>query len=322
MSEKAYPPPASVVARWLLPCLAAVSLIGVALHQPRYASTDNIENVLRQSSFLVVFALAQFLPVLSRGLDLSQGGLVVFCSVVFAILSADLGVTGAAVVTAALGGVVGALSGSLIARMGVSPFVITLGVGSILQGAALLLSGGQPVVDVPDTFSKMSNVSVGRLPVAMIIAIAVASMTWFVLSRVVCGRWVFAVGSNPRASVLAGIPVRGVLTGVYACSGVLTAFGACMLSSRINCGHPTAGADTALQSVAAVVVGGASLFGGSGSVLGVCLGALFFGMLANALNLLNVSPYVQTVIVGCAIIVAVAVDRWRTRLQAGPGSLQ
>ena len=143
------------------------------------------------------------------------------------------------------------------------------------------------------------------------IAFSIFLLQWIMLTKLLIGRWIYAAGSNPSAALLSGIPVPKILVSVYAISGTLTAIGACLLSSRINTGHPTVGADTALEAVAAVVIGGVSLLGGRGNVWGVLLGALFLGVLANALNLLNISSYVQTVIVGCTIIIAVALDRMR-----------
>jgi len=296
-----------------LPAAALLTVAVLALFQPRFLTAENLINVLRQSAFLAIFALAQMIPVLTRGLDLSQGGIVGASSVVFALAASGLGIPAGGFFGLLVGATSGLLNGYMVAILRVSPFVATLGVGSILQGLALIVSNGQPIFDVPSGFAALAWGQVAGVPLPAGVAIAVLVLVHIVLTRTVPGRFVYAVGSNEAAAVLSGIPTRWVLLGAYTCSGILTALGALLLSARVNSGHPTVGADTALQAIAAVVIGGVSLFGGRGSAIGVMLGALFLGLLGNALNLLNVSSYVQQIVIGGAIIVAVALDRLRIR---------
>lgn len=297
----------------LITALGIVLIIGSI--QPRFLSATNLENISRQSSFLLIFALAQMLPVMTRGLDLSQGGVVAVTGVLFALAANIFGIPAALVIAVIVGTSIGWLNGFLVASLRVSPFVVTLGVGSIATGAALIMSNGQPIFAVPDGFSQLGNASIGPLPVSFLIGLVVWAGIWSLFKFTVPGRFLIATGSSPDAALLSGVPVQRMQLTAYMASGMLTALGACLLASRINTGHPTVGADTALQAVAAVVVGGVSLYGGRGSALGVGLAAIFLGMLANALNLLNISAYTQTVMIGAAIIFAVLLDQAREKLR-------
>jgi ribose transport system permease protein len=296
---------------WMIPLVAILSIILLTVVQPRFLTSQNLLNVFRQSSFLAVVALGQMFTILTKGLDLSQGGIVTITSVCFALVANAFGTGTGVVVGLAMGILAGLLNGALVAWVEISPFVATLGVGFALQGMALIASNGQPVSDVPANFASLAWGHLGLLPLPFAIALLVFAFCAVALMLTVPGRFIYAVGSNDRAAMLAGIPVKLVLLSAYAISGGLSALGAVLLSSRIDSGHPTAGQDTALQAIAAVVIGGVSLFGGRGSPVGVLLGALYLGFLGNALNLLNVSSYVQQVVVGTAIIVAVSLDRFR-----------
>ena len=296
---------------WLLPTAALATIAAIVWLQPRFLSGENLINVLRQTSFLAIFALAQMVPILTRGLDLSQGGVVTITSVCFAIAANIVGTELGAVFGLIVGLSAGFLSGFLTAIVGISPFVATLGVGFALQGLALILSNGQPVFDVPSNFGYIGYGILFGIPIPVLVAITVFVFAQVVLRMTVPGRFIYAVGSNSQAATLSGIPVKIVIVLTYVLSGFLTGLGSLLLSSRISSGHPTAGTDTALQAIAAVVIGGVSLFGGRGSPIGVLLGALYLGILGNALNLLNISSYVQQVVVGTAIILAVTLDRFR-----------
>lgn len=296
-----------------LPLVALLVLTVIALIQPRFVTLDNISNVLRQSSFLLIAALGQMLPILLRGLDLSQGGVIAISSVVFAILSNEIGIGMAAGLTCLMGTLIGILNGSMIAFLRISPFVSSLGLGFSLAGFALILSGGQPIANVPSNFSSLSWGQFLGIPIPVLVAFAVFLLVQIVLSRTLLGRYIYAVGSNQKASILCGIPVKStILTGYATCAGV-TSVAAILLSSRISSGHPTVGADMALNAIAAAVIGGVSLMGGRGTAIGTALGALFLAALGNALNLLNISSYTQQVAVGIAIIIAVVMDRFRVK---------
>jgi ribose transport system permease protein len=297
--------------------LAALAVVGAV--QPLFFSSGNIMNVSLQATPLMIFALAQMAPLLSRGLDLSQGGVVVATSVAYALFAKPLG-TGQAILPALLvGAIAGVFNGLLIALFRISPFIVTLGTGSILQGFALMAANGQPISDVPANFSTLYYATVMGVPGPLLVAALVSIVLWFMFKKMLIGRRIAAVGSNDRAAFLSGIPVWSTLVAAYAIAGVTTSVGSILLSSRISSGHPTAGSDSALQAVAAAVIGGVSLFGGRGSVAGALTGAIFLAFVANALNLLNISSFLQYVAVGAIIILAVVTDRFRYVSKAANG---
>jgi ribose/xylose/arabinose/galactoside ABC-type transport system permease subunit len=210
-----------------------------------------------------------------------------------------------------LGTFTGICCGLAIAYLRVSPLVVTLGVGSILSGLALIFSNGQPVSEVGRGFSDLFYSAQLGIPAPIWIVFVLSLVLAHLLNNRVVGKHIRAVGSNERAAQLSGVPVRKTTVIAYALCGSMTSLGAILLASRISSGHPTVGSDTALQAIAAAVIGGVSLFGGRGSILGALLGALFLGLLSNALNLLNVSSFSQLIAVGVAILAAVIIDRLR-----------
>lgn len=299
------------IAPWILPVVALISIVAVAAIEPRYLSAENLVNVARQASPLAIFTLAQTFPLLTRGLDLSQGGVVVITSVCAALLSQSVGTPAAFALSLLVGVTSGLACGALVAGLRVTPLIVTLGMGSVLSGLALVLSNGQPVSRVGAGFSNLYYTTFSAIPVPILLVGVLGVIVAHVQQRTVAGKYIRAVGSNDRAALLSGVPVRPTLILAYGLSGGLTSLGALLLASRISSGHPTVGADTALQAIAAAVIGGVSLFGGRGSVPGALLGTLFLGLLSNALNLLNVSSFSQIMVIGAAIVLAVVVDRLR-----------
>lgn len=295
----------------IMAILVILAVCGVALIQPNFLSSENIFNILRQSVPLLILAVAQTFPLVSRGLDLSQGGVVVATGVTYALLAQSLGTETAIPLSFLVGLVVGAINGGLIAGLGLSPLVVTLGIGSILQGIALVAASGQPVYAVPADFSLPYYGGILGVPLPLFIALAMAAVGSVILDRTLLGRRIRAVGSNSRAAYLSGLPVKSTVLLAYLLSAGFTSIGGIMLAARISSGHPTAGSDLALQAIAAAVIGGVSLFGGRGKIIGACLGALFLTSIANALNLLNVSSFIQLIAAGLIIIVAVVIDKTR-----------
>lgn len=283
-----------------------------ALLNPYFLSWTNLENLSRNAGIMALFALAQMFPILVRGLDLSQGGQIAFTSVAAALLAPEVGVPAAFGLSLAMALVVGALQGALVGYFGLSAFVVTLGGGSILAGAALLLSNGQTIYQVPDDFKVLGWTSVFGVPLVALAALLAVVLAWLVLQRLAVGRMIYATGSNPDAAFVIGVPTRLVTLITLTASSAITCLGALFVSSRITSGSPVIGADTALQAIAATVVGGVSLFGGRGHPVGVALGAIALATLANLLNLYNISSYWQAVLFGLLVVLAVVFDRIRT----------
>lgn len=287
-----------------------------ALTEPRVVSRGNVLNVLTQATYLFVFTGAQTLVILTRGFDLSLGTTVSAVSVASALVLTAYGDDPAWWVLAlgigaglGTGLAVGLANGLLVAAIGVNPFIATLATLNVCAGLATTISGGKPVFGVPDSFSTLLyDGKIGGVSVTLVIAACVLLAGWFVLTRTVFGRAVFILGSNPRAALVAGLPARAVLGGAYVICSLLAALGALMLTARTGSGEPNLGGSLMLQSIAAAVIGGTSLRGGSGGIAAALLGTFFVTMLSNGMNLLRVSGYVQMIALGVVVIFATALD--------------
>ncbi len=311
------------LARATLPIALLVLLLGFAAADPRVLSAGNIVNILQQTSYIVIFAMAQTVVIVTRGFDLALGPSVSMVSVGVALTMASLvgaGYSSVAVLLLgflagfALGWGVGLFNGVLIAALGVSPFVTTLGSYNIATGIATTLSGGRPVQGVPNPFADLlySGALFG-IPAPIVIAIIVGILLHFVLRFTVFGRSLFLIGTNIRAAGVAGVPTRRVLVFAYILSSSLSALGAMMLTARTGSGEPNLGGSLSLQAIAAAVVGGASLAGGAGGVGSALLGALFVTILSNGMDLTRINGYVQMIVLGAIVIVGVMLDRYRQR---------
>ena len=277
--------------------------------------------MLQQASYLVIFTVAQTLVILTRGFDLSLGTTVSAVSVASALVLTDFGDDPSGWVLLlgigtglAFGLAVGAFNGFLVAAIGVNPFIATLASLNICLGLATTMSGGRPVFGVPDNFSALLyDGTIFGVRVPLLIAAAVAVLAWVGLNRTVFGRAIYLIGGNLRAAVVAGLPVRRSLAAAYVICSLLVTLGALMLTARTGSGEPNLGGSLMLQSIAAAVIGGTSLRGGSGGVVAAVLGALFVTMLSNGMDLLRISGYVQMIALGLVVILATAVDFRRGR---------
>jgi ribose transport system permease protein len=306
----------------LLPLLMVVMELAVATVEPRVLSSRNIVNILIQSSYLIVFASAQMVVILTRGFDLSLGAAVSAVSVASALVTTGLETGGAPpwlIVTAGiaaglgLGLLVGLFNGLFVSLLDINPFVVTLGSLNICLGIATTISGGRPVFNVPDAFSSFlyDGRLISGVPLPVTLAIMVCLVLHVLLEHTVFGRALYLIGSSPRAAYLAGVPSRRYLTLAYVTAGLLAAFGALMLTARTGSGEPNLGGSLMLESIAAAVIGGVSLQGGVGGIVPVILGSVFVTMLSNAMNLLEVGGYIQQILLGCVIIAAIFLDRVR-----------
>jgi len=205
----------------------------------------------------------------------------------------------------------GSLAGLFVTKFRITPFIVTLALMTIWRGAAFVVTEGRPVWELPEGFAEIARGRILFIPIPTLIMLIVFGAAHFTLTQTRFGRYVYAVGGNIEAARLAGINTNGVLLRVYIISGVLSALSGILLASRVNSGQPNAGLMYELDVIAAVVVGGTSLFGGKGTVLGTLIGSLLIGVLRNGLNLMNVESYVQQVVVGVVILLAVLLDRLR-----------
>ncbi|MVT66085.1 ABC transporter permease [Bradyrhizobium pachyrhizi] len=307
----------------ILPLAVVVLFAGFAVRDPRVMSAGNLVNILQQSSFLFLFALAQTIVIIARGFDLSLGPTASMVSVGAALAMAGLAggpypelviVAVGLVAGAAFGALVGAFNGAIVGYARVTPFVVTLGSFNIATGIATTLSGGHPVQGMPELFFGLFNTgSILGLPAPVVVAILLGLLVHYLLRRTVLGRGLYLVGTNMRAAEVAGLRVRLILTSAYVLSSVLTAFGALLLTARTGSGEPTLGGTLSLQSAAAAIVGGASFAGGSGGVGTALVGSIFIIVLSNGMNIVQISGYVQMIILGVIVVAGVVVDRLRAQ---------
>lgn len=302
--------------------ILAVLIIVLANLSPVFFTPQNLGNVLTQSAAIAILAIGQLLVILTRGIDLSVGSTVALSAVVGALVFGETG-SGFATLLAMLltGALVGAVNGFgyVYGRLP-HPFIVTLATLSIARGLALGLSGGQPISGMPDIVTTLGGGAATWLapwfPNAAFLVAGVAIVVTLLLRNLVWGRWIYAVGGNPDGARNLGIPRNRVLVSVYIVSGLLAGVAAIVTSGRLNAGSPTFGELAELDAIAAVVIGGASFLGGRGNVGNALIGALMIGVIRNGMNLLNVEAFLQLIVIGVVIFLAVESDVVRGRLEA------
>jgi ribose transport system permease protein len=300
----------------MLPVLILICILFAVL-TPNFLTENNIINVVRQASINIVLAAGMTFVILTGGIDLSVGSVLGLTAVIAVVVSLAPGLSWAAVPAAMLAGlVIGVLTGMIVAYMGLPPFIVTLGTYTAIRGAAYLAAGGTTVINSNIDFAWIGNGYLGPIPWLVIIALVTIVVSAFILQGTVLGVHVYAVGGNPQAARLTGIPVASVLIFVYGVSGFLSGLGGAMSASRLYSAQGQLGIGYELDAIAAVILGGTSFSGGIGNVFGTLVGALIIAVLNNGLTLLNVSFYWQLVIKGAVIVLAVSLDKLRTRGQA------
>lgn len=300
-----------LVARFGLLLALVAMVIVLASISDRFLTTSNIINVLRQISVNAIIAFGMTVVIIGAGIDLSVGSLLALVGVIAALLATTTALPVWLVILLALaaGLLLGSLNGLFVGYAGVAPFIVTLAGLTIFRGATLVLTDGRPVSGLPPIFANIGYGTFLRVPLPIWIMLGVLLLTYVLLKHTAIGRAVYAVGGNPEAARLSGIPVRRILAFTYAFSGFATAIAAIVLTGRLNSAQPTAGQAFELDAIAAVVVGGTSLAGGRGGVWGTLVGALIIGVINNGMNLLNVSSFYQQIVKGGVILAALLIDR-------------
>jgi ribose transport system permease protein len=301
--------------------LAIVFLFEVLIFSqlsPFFFSAENLLNVTLQASITAIIAAGMTFVILTAGIDLSVGSLVAFAGVLTtSLLKINLPlylVFPIAILGGILFGVVsGGVAGIFVTKFNITPFIVTLALMTIWRGASFVYTGGRPIWELPDSFSFLGAGRILGIPFPTILMVIVFVISHIVLTKTKFGRYVYAVGGNLEAARLAGINTNFILTAVYVISGVLSAISGILLASRVNSGQPNAGLMYELDVIAAVVVGGTSLFGGRGTIIGTFIGAMLIAVLKNGLNLLNVGSYIQQIVVGVVILLAVLLDQLRQK---------
>jgi ribose transport system permease protein len=283
-----------------------VLLIIAALSSPAFLTGTNITNLLLQMSIIGVVVMAELIVVLTGGIDISVGSVLGLAAVLCAGLFGGFSVWFALLVALVVGGAIGLVNGWLVSFRGLEPFIVTLGMLALARGLVYAYSEGIPITpQASDTFAQIGQTTVLGIPVLTLIWIAIVLIVAFLLRRTVWGRRVYAIGSNKEAARSSGIPVRATLWSVYILGGLLVGLGGWMFVCRFGSATALAGNLMELEAIAAVVIGGAALSGGKGTVFGAVVGTIIFQVIANLLSLLNVSTFLQDAFRGALILVAV-----------------
>jgi ribose transport system permease protein len=299
--------------------------IALSLLSDKFLTVDNTWNVMRQISVNVVISVGMTLVILTAGIDLSVGSILALCGVITASLIKfgielpginlfiEFTILGAILVSILIGGVLGWFNGFVITKFKVPPFVATLAMLTIARGLTMLWTKGFPITGLGDDFAFLGTGWFFGVPMPVWISAFVVVIAIVVTNKTKIGRYIYAVGGNEVASLLSGLNIKQIKIFVYTIAGMLAGVGGLIVTSRLDSAQPNAGFGYELDSIAAVVIGGTSLSGGKGTVLGTVQGALIIGVLNNGLVLLNVSPFWQQVIKGLVILLAVIIEKLNSK---------
>ena len=307
-----------------LPTALVILVVLLALFVPRFLAVQNIFNVLRSSSYLVIMAAGQMLVLIVGGFDLSVGAVVALSSVSSAMAMAALkdalpGEPGVIILLGVLAGIgsglaVGLINGLCVAFLRISPFMVTLGTMSIATGVALLLTNGIPVYGMPKIYVDAFGRGLWmQLPTAVYLAAVIVALVWIMQNFTRMGRYIFAIGGNLQAAIVSGVRTKTYLVLAYAICSVLASVSGLALTAQIGSGQAVLSSQLTLESIAAAVIAGVSLKGGVGRVEMVTLAAFFLLILTDAMDLLKIDPRIQTIFLGGIVVLAVAVDEMAKR---------
>lgn len=288
-----------------------------------FLSRSNLLNVASQISVIAVIAIGMTMVIITAGIDLSVGSLIALSAVVTTLLIQNAGggvdASSLTMIGCSLAGIlccalVGMFSGAMVTAFRVPPFIVTLAMMLVARGTASLLTGGESVSKIPDSFTWLGvQASLFGLPNSVVLMLVLYVIAHIVMSRTVLGRYLYAVGGNPEAARLSGVPVKRVILFAYLMSGLLAGLGGVMMASQLKSGSPTYGGMYELYVIAAVVVGGTSLAGGEGKIFGTLIGAFIIAVIQNGMNLLKIESFTQDVVLGGVILAAVLLDTLKHR---------
>lgn len=297
--------------------IVLVAMMGgmAVLSHGTFAKPANIVNIIQQSAERGVAAVGQTFVILTGGIDVSVGGVALMSLILGALLMEGTTAlpVGPIAVLLLFGIGVGSFNGSLVSRLGIPALIVTLGVWEASHGAAFLMSGGETISNLPSFISFIGQGRVAGVPITIIIFVAVAVIGYLILQYTTYGRSIYAVGGNPMSAWLSGIRVKNILFSVYVIAGFLAALAGLMIMGRVGCASTVTAGGLELDSIAATVVGGVSLMGGRGNIIGVVIGTIIISVIRNGLNILGLHPAYQNVVKGIVIILAVVIDYVRRR---------
>jgi ribose transport system permease protein len=305
------------VETWVVACTLLL-WIGLSIFTPYFLTSGNIFNIMRQVSVDAIVAYGELFTIITAGIDLSVGSVVGFTGVTFALLLASGANVGVAVAgTLLLGLLVGLVNGLAVDKLGIPAFIVTLAGLQGYRGLTMLVSGGMTVAGLPDSVGEVANSSIFGLPTMFLVMVGVAVVSQYLLGATRLGRYMYAIGSNIEAARRVGVSVTRVTLAAYGLSAIFATLAGMLLVARLTMGNPNAGTGYELQAIAAAVVGGASLFGGRGTIAGCFIGAILFTTIGNGANLLGVNPFWQMVIEGLLIAGVVYLDNIQKRRSSG-----
>jgi ribose/xylose/arabinose/galactoside ABC-type transport system permease subunit len=279
---------------------------------PYFLTWENLTNIFVQSAVLIIVGAGMTLVIATEGIDLSIGSIVALSGIILAsAMKAGSGAPIGIAMGVLSGGLMGALNGLGVAKLGISPFIVTLGTAGVFRAVSLILTEARPIYGLPMDFRIIGTGRMGPFPISSAMAITVIAVALFVVSWTRFGTNLRAVGDNPEGAYRMGIPIKGVLVWVYTISGVAASLASAVITARLNTAEAIAGLGLELEAIAAVVMGGTSFFGGEASMSGTLLGALIIGTLCNGLTIVNVPSYYQQLVIGMVFILAVLADRIR-----------
>lgn len=282
----------------------------LSISNPKFMTLTNFLNIIRQTSYIGIMAVGMTFVIISAGIDLSVGSIAAFAGIIFGLAFHQLGLPWPFALTLALAGgmFVGTISGFSSSYLRIPAFVVTLGMLSIVRGTVMILTSGSPISPFPSQFTFIGDGLLLGIPFPAILYLIILLIAFFILKKTAYGREVYAVGGNLEAARLSGVNVKQIQMSVYIISGLMAAMGGLIMTARINSAVPGLGTGTELDAIAAVCVGGTSLYGGKGSIWGTMIGTLLMTVIRNGLNILNISTWWQSVAVGLILIVAVFVS--------------
>lgn len=286
-------------------------IILLSLISDAFFTAENLMNIVRQISINGILAVGMTFIILTGGIDLSVGALMAVAAVIAASIVKPYPELVLPAVLAALlaSGALSAVSGVVVSKLKVAPFIATLAMMTVARGIAMIYTNGRPIMIMSDTFLFIGKGYIGPVPILVLILIVVIVIAGILLYKTNIGRYIYAIGGNENAALVSGVNVSRVTLLVYIFNGILCGLAGIMLASRIGSGQPNSGAGYEIDAIAAVVIGGTSLMGGVGSLAGTVAGAFFIGIINNGLNLLNVSSYYQQIVKGLIIVGAVILDQ-------------
>lgn len=304
----------TIVGDYGLFIIFAVILVYLSLAAPNFMTLDNLTNVVRQSSIIGLVALGMTFVMITAGIDLSVGSVVGLCGIVMAQLApaTGSGFVVPLVVALLVGALVGYISSAMVVWGAILPFLATLAMMAVARSAGLVITDGQVISGLSEPVQWLGSGFIGPIPVPVVMFLVAGGISDFVLSRTKFGAHVYAVGGNEESARKVGISTRRVLIGVYVLSGFFAALAGIVLTARLDGAAPLAGVGYELQAIAAVVIGGTSLFGGVGTIRGTLVGVLLLGVVMNGMNLMNVSAYYQQGVQGLILVLAVLLGRWKS----------